>query len=88
MAMVISREVRLALAHGRLPPNFLGWTAFLRGEVVKVAVTSPHTLTCAGCSDLSFTLIEEYATIAMATLHSFLGRVGPMVTLIPFPEGK
>ena len=88
MAMVRPREVRLALAHGHLPPNFLGWTPILRKGVVKMAVTSPHTLTCTGGSDLSSTLTEEYVTIAMATIHSFLGRVGLMVTLLPFPEGK
>ena len=88
MAMVRSREVRLALAHSHFPPNFLGWTAILREGVVKVAVTSPHTLTCAGGGDLYSTLTEEYVTIAMATLHSFLGRVGLRVTLLPFPEGK
>ena len=57
-------------------------------EVVKVAGTSPNTLTGEGGSDLSPSLTEEYVTIAMVTLHSFLGRVRPMVTLLPFPEGK
>ncbi len=64
---------------------------------MKVAVTSLllslwpllcHTLTGEGGNDLSSTLTEEYVTIAMVTLHAFLGKVGPMVTLLPFPEGK